>query len=1655
MNRSLPLLLLLVVISLMAGSVALAGAVRPGFNQYALSANDDSSTGLVNIGFPICFFGKTYSSLYVNNNGNVTFDSPQSTYTPYTLLGTQREIIAPFFADVDTRGYGSDIVRYSCGNEIVEGHRAFGVNWINVGYYDAHADKLNNFQLVVIDRSDMGQGIFQFEFNFDRIHWETGDASGGSHGLGGSSARVGFSSGSVSYEMPGSGVNGALLDSNNSTGLIHHSLASSIPGRYSFICTSQYVNGQWHYTADVPLDVRCRDGCPVDLVTGEEEHSPGEDISITGPSGVTAAFARTYYTTRAKAGTMSPGLTEGWVHNYDSIITSQIANIWTGLSYFAAEGGQDPLLPILNNDGKPTGQFTIRTGAPFRVVGIPGTASGEWQSITISYPNGFQKQFTPFSVGLMVLSSITDNLGRKIQLHWDSSRHLTSIEDATSHVTLLSLIYDENGYLRSISDSANRKIMYSATIPGNGINVPCLTAVSQIALQTEENPPIHWNYQYFARQGHPLIAAFKDPSPTGQGQREVRFTYDPTNGRVATQTTANGNIHTYTYGAGQTQVVVSDVNGHILSTKITFYDSLGRKRGEGDTTGHRTSMGYDDNNNPYHPTRIVARDGKTQTYQYDRFGQKISITESNGRKTTYTYNYSHGATGRLVRIQQGSNSPITLSYTEPSGLLKSRTSAAPGSERKLVTTTYTYDFEQNAASNYGRIVYIAGPGNNVSGSRKETLNFNYTDDALFDENGNAGSFHTAPNGRPITITDKHGRVTHFRYDNRGNIVVRIDPDGLRLDFSYNLSNQLTEVKMPSSVAGGGRRRIVTEYGYPGGLPWRATTYGAQGNILRQVTTTYNINDQILSIAGNTDPVAYDYDALGRVTTLRDGKNHATTYTYDENNHIAEIQYPDNHTVQFTVYDTAGRVLRSIDGNGVTSTYSYSTNGKLQTIKRPDQPDVVYSYDLDDRLVYCSNREGAYIFKYDTTGHLLSQGTKYTNVPQATISYDYYPDGSVKRISSPAGSYAYHYNADGQLTALTNPAGRTSRWTYRADNLLEKQELGNRAWTSYAYSPLKQISSLSNVSPKGRVLSAYTNILRDEFENVTAMTVTTPGFSSQSGQMLFSYDAKSQLIQSDWITVADANAQSQSATYDAAGNMLRGPSELAGNTGSTRAYNDSNQWIGYRDAQDNLVAASLFVYDGNGNPIVYKGNHLTFNADNQLTTFASSTDQLVMQAGYTPFGLRAWKESNGQRTYYLYLGTRPLCELAPDGTVTSFNTWGHTGLLNRTTLQNNREIWYLFDPFGNVAQRADASGNVRSSDRYDAWGNLLAGGDGNDPFGYHGQQGYYTDHETGLILCAHRYFDPQSGRWLTRDPIEYNGGVNLYRYVENNTINQTDKLGCSLDSVTSNPETAVWVAEEIGGLGTGGAATTATGATVGGGGAVTTATGATVGTVVVTGATSAAIVEGWFAGVAATAAVEAAESALIQGYITGVLAWMLSNPATVSEFVTVLIDNGQQLSFFNYVQNVCDAATAASTVNPPPIELTDDMLQLWNDFKGLNPNGSWDDFLSWVFYGKGEFFFDGKFFRAFSGENNTSALKPELDYLFQNDDAKKAVANAIENAGIYEKDINYRIIQSIQDYRWLGWEKWEYIDPITRVIVHYLVDPDTGAVDDFKPSLGGG
>lgn len=177
-----------------------------GFGSDRLRENDDGSTGEINVSaaFPdgLFFFGMGFSSLYLNNNGNVSFGGDLGTYTPSAFPIADQRMIAPWWGDVDTRGgWGSG--RNGVYWSISPGR--FVATWHNVGYYSSHDDLQNDFQLV-LTAAGAGIGDFDVEFRYNRCEWTTGDASGGSGGFGGTPAQAGFDAGNTRdyIALPGS-----------------------------------------------------------------------------------------------------------------------------------------------------------------------------------------------------------------------------------------------------------------------------------------------------------------------------------------------------------------------------------------------------------------------------------------------------------------------------------------------------------------------------------------------------------------------------------------------------------------------------------------------------------------------------------------------------------------------------------------------------------------------------------------------------------------------------------------------------------------------------------------------------------------------------------------------------------------------------------------------------------------------------------------------------------------------------------------------------------------------------------------------------------------------------------------------------------------------------------------------------------------------------------------------------------------------------------------------------------------------------------------------------------------------------------------------------------------------------------------------------------
>ncbi|XP_043936438.1 alpha-tectorin-like [Protopterus annectens] len=219
---------------------------------------DDSGSPAIPIAVVFHFFETSYSSLYVNNNGVVSFGVAVSQYTPDAFpLADGRAFVAPFWADIHSGLYGEVYYRESKNDQIRNRATAdirryfpdlqftatwvFVATWDRVAYYGSSSRKANTFQAVLISDGSLSFIVL----NYGKIEWTTGTASGGAAatGLGGTAAQAGFNSGNSKhyFNIPGSRTSSIL--NIGSTSNVNY------PGRWVFRADVFSVVGGCTYNA--------------------------------------------------------------------------------------------------------------------------------------------------------------------------------------------------------------------------------------------------------------------------------------------------------------------------------------------------------------------------------------------------------------------------------------------------------------------------------------------------------------------------------------------------------------------------------------------------------------------------------------------------------------------------------------------------------------------------------------------------------------------------------------------------------------------------------------------------------------------------------------------------------------------------------------------------------------------------------------------------------------------------------------------------------------------------------------------------------------------------------------------------------------------------------------------------------------------------------------------------------------------------------------------------------------------------------------------------------------------------------------------------------------------------------------------------------------
>jgi len=161
-------------------------------------------------------------------------------------------------------------------------------------------------------------------------------------------------------------------------------------------------------------------------------------------------------------------------------------------------------------------------------------------------------------------------------------------------------------------------------------------------------------------------------------------------------------------------------------------------------------------------------------------------------------------------------------------------------------------------------------------------------------------------------------------------------------------------------------------------------------------------------------------------------------------------------------------------------------------------------------------------------------------------------------------------------------------------------------------------------------------------------------------------------------------------------------------------------------------------------------------------------------------------------YYFYNGDKLLCEKLSQNRMLKIYINDDQGVLGMKRysyaiptegFSGTQKLFYIFDELGSVVAITNADGMPLKYYIYDPWGNVVNTQD--DPINnltFVGRYGGLKDWDTGLIQFQHRWYDSSLGKWISRDPIGVEGGVNIYNYTGNNPINDVDVRGLCMKKI---------------------------------------------------------------------------------------------------------------------------------------------------------------------------------------------------------------------------------------------------------------------------------
>jgi len=722
---------------------------------------------------------------------------------------------------------------------------------------------------------------------------------------------------------------------------------------------------------------------------------------------------------------------------------------------------------------------------------------------------------------------------------------------------------------------------------------------------------------------------------------------------------------------------------------------------------------------PAHVGRVLD-DGSTQlsTYSYDGFGHPTSIVDPVGRTFSYVYDTNGIDLLEVQMTRAGQNEMLAAMTYNAKHLPLTRVDAAGQ------TNTYTYNAR-------GQLLTATDPKN-------ETTTYTY------DTNG----YLVAVDG-PLPGTNDMVTGT---YDTLGRVQTMTDVNGYTVTFDHDALNRLTKITHPDGTF----EQITYD---------RLDPVVVQDRAGRQTFLQY---DALRQLVRSTDPLGrvtlFDWCACGDIKSLTDPMGRATTWHKDIQNRLVSKQYGDGSQVTYLYENTSSRVRQVVDEKQQTTLFTYNLDNTLDSIGFANAavptPGVSYTYDPDyRRITSMTDGTGTTLYQYYpiTLPPVLGAGklaSETSPLPNATITYGYDALGRPIQIAINGVAATKTFDVAGRRAGETNALGIFSYGYVGGSSRLASELFPNGetgAWTYLANTQdddLQQITYAQGATPISTFIYGH---------DVPANRITT--WSQQAGAQApdlysLSYDDDNQLI-SATVTNSGLLVNSFNYNYDLAGNRL---SEQAGGATNTAAYNalnqlnatsggtgasHTNQW----DAKDRLAVVTSgsqrteLTYDGLSR--VASIRQLTNGTQASLRRFLWSGNQLCEE-----------RDAAGAVTKRYFDQGMQIVGGAGAGS-----------------------YFYTRDHLGSIRELTDTAGSIRARYSYDPYGRRTKlTGDLDADFGF---AGMFWSPEAAVSVTRFRAYDPQSGRWLSRDPLtraEESEGPNLYAYVADNPVNLTDSLG---------------------------------------------------------------------------------------------------------------------------------------------------------------------------------------------------------------------------------------------------------------------------------------